>query len=33
MHEEVITTNVKELSSIAKALTKKGEFVVMVGPM
>ncbi len=32
MHEEVITTTVAELPSISATLTKKGEFVVVIGP-
>ena len=31
MHEEVIRTNVAEVTEVAKGLTKKGEFVVMIG--
>lgn len=32
LHEEVIRTSVKDLSDAAQALTKKGEFVVVIGP-
>ncbi len=32
LHEEVIFTAVKELCSVTKNLTKKGEFVVVIGP-
>lgn len=32
MHEEVKATTVQDLPDIAKAITKKGEFVVVVGP-
>lgn len=31
MHEELIRTKVKDLPAIAKTLTQKGEFVVIVG--
>lgn len=31
MHEEVIRTTVKELPEVAGSITKKGEFVVVVG--
>ncbi len=31
MHEEVVSTRVAELPTIARSITKKGEFVVMVG--
>ena len=33
MHEEVISTTVKELMDVAKNITKKGEFVVVIGPV
>jgi 16S rRNA (cytidine1402-2'-O)-methyltransferase len=32
MHEEVLSTHVAELHDIAGSITKKGEFVVIVGP-
>jgi 16S rRNA (cytidine1402-2'-O)-methyltransferase len=32
MHEEVIATTVAELAEINAALTKKGEFVIVIGP-
>lgn len=32
MHEEIIHTTLRELPHIAKALTKKGEFVIIIGP-
>lgn len=32
LHEEIIQTSVAELSTVAKTLTKKGEFVIVVGP-
>ena len=31
MHEEVIRTEVSELKSVAESITKKGEFVVVLG--
>ncbi|OIO54208.1 16S rRNA (cytidine(1402)-2'-O)-methyltransferase [Candidatus Peregrinibacteria bacterium CG1_02_54_53] len=31
MHEEVITTTIAGLSEIAKSITKKGEFVLIIG--
>lgn len=31
MHEEMIRTTVKDLPQIAKTVTQKGEFVVIVG--
>ncbi len=33
MHEETIVTTVAALPAIAKAITQKGEFVVMIGPV
>lgn len=33
MHEEIITTTVAGLPSVAQTITKKGEFVVMIGPL
>tara|TARA_Y100000310_G_scaffold125795_1_gene124531 strand:+ start:94 stop:768 length:675 start_codon:yes stop_codon:yes gene_type:complete len=33
MHEEVVSTSVKDLPDTAKNITKKGEFVVVIGPM
>lgn len=33
MHEEIVHTTVADLPTIASSLTKKGEFVVIVGPM
>ncbi len=33
MHEEIIRTTVAELPNIAKKITQKGEFVVIVGAM
>lgn len=32
LHEEIIHTRIADLSSIATAITKKGEFVVIIGP-
>ena len=32
MHEEIIQTSVKDLSDVSKTITKKGEFVVVIGP-
>ena len=32
MHEEIVETTVKELPSVAGALMKKGEFVIVLGP-
>jgi len=31
MHEEVISTDVKDLKKVAEGVTKKGEFVVVIG--
>jgi 16S rRNA (cytidine1402-2'-O)-methyltransferase len=33
MHEEVVSTSVKDLPDTAKNMTKKGEFVVVIGPV
>ena len=33
MHEEIVRTTVEGLPAVAKKLTKKGEFVVIVGPL
>jgi 16S rRNA (cytidine1402-2'-O)-methyltransferase len=33
MHEEIVTTTVEMLNERAKILTKKGEFVVVIGPV
>lgn len=33
LHEETIATTVAELPSLAKEITQKGEFVVMIGPV
>lgn len=33
MHEEIIQTSVAALPEVAKKLTKKGEFVIVIGPM
>ena len=33
MHEEVIVTTAQELTAVTSALIKKGEFVVMIGPV
>lgn len=33
MHEEVLHTNIEQLPSVAQSVTKKGEFVVVIGPM
>ncbi|MDD5623399.1 MAG: 16S rRNA (cytidine(1402)-2'-O)-methyltransferase [Candidatus Peribacteraceae bacterium] len=32
LHEEVLSTQVSDLTEVAKTLTKKGEFVVILGP-
>jgi 16S rRNA (cytidine1402-2'-O)-methyltransferase len=32
LHEEVIRTTVADLASVAKTVTQKGEFVIVVGP-
>ena len=31
IHEEVVTTTVRELPSVAECIMKKGEFVIMIG--
>lgn len=31
MYEEVIRTAIKELQTVAKTITKKGEFVIVIG--
>lgn len=33
MHEEFVRTTVAELPTIASGIVKKGEFVIMIGPM
>jgi 16S rRNA (cytidine1402-2'-O)-methyltransferase len=33
LHEEIIQTNAAELPGIAKKIMKKGEFVIVIGPM
>ncbi len=33
MHEEMVHTTVEELADVAKKIMKKGEFVVVIGPM
>ncbi len=33
MHEEFVRTTVKDLNDVAKGITKKGEFVVVIGGM
>ncbi len=32
MHEEIVATTVEQLPDVAKKITKKGEFVIMIGP-
>ena len=32
IHEEVISTSIKDLPTHSKSITKKGEFVVVIGP-
>lgn len=31
LHEEILSTTVADLSDVAKSMTKKGEFVLMIG--